>query len=85
MPLVELEKSAKDALITRIQKYFRDELQQDIGRFEAEFLMDFFGENLGVLYYNQAVRDVQAQLQQQLEEVSYGIGELEKPLPKGLY
>lgn len=85
MPGIELEKSAKDMLVTRIQKYFSDELQQDIGRFEAEFLMDFFGENLGVLYYNQAVRDVQAQLQKQLEEVTYGIGELEQPLPKGLY
>jgi uncharacterized protein (DUF2164 family) len=85
MPAIELEKSAKDMLVTRIQKYFHDELQQDIGRFEAEFLMDFFGENLGVLYYNQAVRDVQAQLQKQLEEVAYGIGELEQALPKGLY
>lgn len=85
MPGIALEKSAKDMLITRIQKYFQDELQQDIGRFEAEFLMDFFGENLGVLYYNQAVRDVQAQLQKQLEEVTYGIGELEQALPRGLY
>ncbi len=82
MAIIELEKSARDALVRKMQQYFQRELQQELGGFDAEFLLDFFAEQAGVLYYNQAVTDIQAHLQKQMEEISYGIGELEKPLPR---
>jgi len=82
MALIELDKASKDSLIKKLQLYFQRELHQDMGGFEAEFLLDFFGEQAGVLYYNQAVADVQALVQKQAEEIGYSIGELEKPLPR---
>lgn len=82
MPVIELEKKTREALIRKLQQYFERELNQELGAFDAEFLLDFFAEQAGVLYYNQAVTDIQAHLQKQMEEVSYGIGELEKPLPR---
>ena len=82
MAIIELEKPARDALTRKLQQYFQRELNQELGSFDAEFLLDFFAEQAGVLYYNQAVADIQAHLQKQMEELSYGIGELEKPLPR---
>lgn len=82
MAVIELEKKAREALIRKLQQYFERELNQELGAFDAEFLLDFFAEQAGVLYYNQAVADIQAHLQKQMQEISYGIGELEKPLPR---
>lgn len=82
MAVIEIDKASKEILIRKLQLYFRRELNQELGGFDAEFLLDFFGEHAGVLYYNQAVTDVQAFVQKQAEEMSYTISELEKPLPR---
>jgi len=37
----------KARMVSKIKAYFEDELQQDIGGFEAEFLIDFFAKELG--------------------------------------
>lgn len=82
MSIIELDKASKEKLIQKLQQYFQRELNQELGGFDAEFLLDFFAEHAGVLYYNQAVADVQAFVQKQAEEIGYRIGELEKPLPR---
>lgn len=71
----------KDELIHKIQTYFNSELDQDLGNFEAEFLLDFFSENIGPHYYNQAVRDVQKHLSAYVDSLNERIDELEKPVP----
>ena len=82
MAIIEIDKASKDSLIRKLQLYFQRELNQELGSFDAEFLLDFMGEHVGLLYYNQAVSDVQAFVQKQMEEVGYGIGELEQALPR---
>ena len=71
----------KDGLIQQIQAYFTTELDQDLGNFEAEFLLDFFSEHLGPHYYNQAIRDVQKHLSGYIDTLNERVDELEKPLP----
>ena len=39
---IELDRSVKAEIVSKIQKYFTEELQHKIGGFEAEFLLDFF-------------------------------------------
>ncbi len=70
----------KDELIASIQAYFKQELEQNLGNFEAEFLLDFCSENLGPHYYNQAIRDVQTHLAGHLDTLNERIDELEKPV-----
>ena len=70
----------KDVLIQRIQEYFRKEMDQDLGNFEAEFLLDFLGENIGPHYYNQAIRDIQIHLSGYLDNINDKMDELVKPL-----
>ncbi|MCF5942772.1 DUF2164 domain-containing protein, partial [Xanthomonas perforans] len=37
------------------QLYFTEELKQQIGRFDAEFLLDFFTEEVGAYFYNRGI------------------------------
>ncbi len=75
---VKIDDSVKKELIAKVQKYFDDELGQEIGSFDAEFLLDFFSEQLGNYYYNQGLADALAAFEGKIEEFSDTIFQLEK-------
>ena len=81
MPDIEFSKDDKEVIVGKIQQYFNEELDQEIAQFDAEFLLDFFTEQIGGLYYNQALQDAQAVLENKLENITDAIYELEKPVP----
>ena len=56
MKRVEFTQQEKDILARKIQMYFREELDQELGGFDAQFLLDFFTEEIGPLWYNQGAR-----------------------------
>ena len=67
----------KADVVDKIKAYFTSELSHDIGTFEAEFLIDFFAEELGGHYYNQGLYDAQALFLKKVDEMSDSIVELE--------
>ncbi len=69
----------KARMVSKIKAYFEDELGQDIGGFEAEFLIDFFAKELGPHFYNRGLFDAQQVLTEKMDEVGYVMQELEKP------
>ncbi len=69
MEKVEFTRSEKELIAKKIQLYFREELEQEIGGFDAQFLLDFFAEEIGALWYNQGVKDAQ----QVIEERTLGV------------
>jgi len=71
----------KEELIQNLQTYFRDELESELGGFEAEFFLDYLSEHLGPHYYNQAIMDVQVHLSGHLDTLNERIDELSKPIP----
>lgn len=75
--MIEFSKEETDRLVRKIQLYFNDELDQDIGQFPARFLLDFFSEEMGPYYYNRGLLDAQQVLETRLTEAIY---ELEKPI-----
>lgn len=79
MSKIEFTKEEKELLVKKIQYYFNDELDQKIGQFDAEFLLDFFSEEVGVYYYNRGLYDAQTILESKLEDISEAIYEIEKP------
>lgn len=79
MPEIEFTKEEKDILTDKIQAYFKDELDQDIGRFDAEFLLSFITVKIGVFFYNRGLNDAQVVLQSRFESITDAIYELEKP------
>lgn len=70
----------KERLVSKVKGYFFNELEQDIGGFEAEFLIDFFSKEVGPHFYNRGLSDAQILFSTKADELSYQIQELEKPI-----
>lgn len=78
--MIKISKGNKEEIISKIKTYFREELEQEIGGFDAEFLLDFFTKELGGYFYNQALTDVHTLLEKQMESIEDTIYSLEKPV-----
>lgn len=79
MSEIEFSKDEKEILGKKLQMYFSEELDQDLGQFQAQFLLDFISEELGAYYYNRGLADAQAAMQERMEAIAEVIYELEKP------
>lgn len=77
---IKLSKEQTEVLVSKVKEYFEQELEQDIGSFEAEFLIDFFIKNVGPVIYNRGLADAQQLFSEKADEISYQIQELEKPI-----
>ncbi len=78
MSKIELDKAMKEQLVEKLQKYFSDELEVELGQFDADFLLDFITEQMGSVFYNQGLYDAQTVLNSKIESVQEAILELEK-------
>ena len=78
MSKIEFSKEEKETLVKKIQFYFDQELQHEIGQFDAEFLLDFFSEEVGGYYYNRGLYDAQAFIEKRMEGISEDLYQLEK-------
>lgn len=78
MATIEFSKDQKIKIINEIQRYFDKELDQEIGDFDAEFLLDFFSEKVGGVYYNQGLNDARSLLDDKLDTITESFYELEK-------
>ena len=58
--------------------YLHEELDMEIGNFDAEFLLDFFSEEVGPYFYNRGIKDSLDMLDTRMEEVKESIYVLEK-------
>lgn len=76
---IVFSQSEKDILTAKIRDYFEKELGQELGRFDAEFLLDFISREFGGYYYNRGLYDAQAILLKQVEDLTHAIYQLEKP------
>jgi len=79
MAKIEFTKDEKALLVRKLQVYFNEELQQELGRFDAEFLLDFVGEELGAYFYNRGLQDAQAILSSRMDDLNDAIAQLERP------
>jgi uncharacterized protein (DUF2164 family) len=79
MTAIKFTKDEKALIVRKIQLYFTEELKQEIGRFDAEFLLDFFADEIGPYFYNRGLYDAQAIVASRLDDLSDAIYELERP------
>ncbi len=80
MAEITFSSDERDLLTQKIQTYFEEELDHEIGMFEAQFLLDFFSKEIGPFYYNEGLHDAQALMEKTVESISDGVYELEKPV-----
>lgn len=82
MSEIKFTKEEKENLIPKIKKYLDEELDVDAGNFDAEFLLDFFSEEIGPYFYNRGVKDSLDTLDMRMEDVRESIDVLEKVVKK---
>ena len=81
MEKIEFSKEEKEVMTQKVKMYFREELNQDIGKFDAEFLIDFFAEEMGAFFYNRGLYDAETLITAKVSEISDLLVQLEKPIP----
>ena len=78
MSEIEFSKREKEVIINKIKLYFSEELNQEIGQFDAQFLLDFFAKEIGGYFYNRGLYDSQSILENRLGDITDAIYDLEK-------
>ncbi|MCU7853423.1 MAG: DUF2164 domain-containing protein [Candidatus Thiodiazotropha sp. (ex Monitilora ramsayi)] len=78
MSEIEFSKDEKEIITKKIQMYFSEELDQIIGQFDAQFLLDFFSDEIGPYFYNRGLYDAQSILEKRMESITEAIYEIEK-------
>lgn len=68
----------KAIIVHKVQLYFAKELNQEIGRFDAEFLIDFFSSEVGAYFYNRGLYDAQALISSKVDDLTESIYLLER-------
>ncbi len=68
----------KAKLVHKIQNYFASELSEDIGQFDAEFLLDFFSKEIGAYHYNKGLQDARTLIEENTQNLLQTFYEMEK-------
>ena len=76
--MINISRKNKDKIVQDLQEWFQENLDQEIGNLDAEFLTDFFTENVGGVYYNQALIDVYTLINEKTESLADNIYDLTK-------
>ena len=77
--MIKFTRNQQEAIVAKLQRYFINELDQDIGQFDAEFLIDFFAKEIGSAFYNKGLLDAQAIVNEKVLTISDAIYEIEQP------
>ncbi|MDH4441475.1 MAG: DUF2164 domain-containing protein [Rhizobium sp.] len=73
-----LPKDARGLIAIELKAYLAEEFDLEIGRFEAEGLLDVVVRLAGPHLYNAGLRDAQAVLMRRIDEVNDDIDQLER-------
>ena len=74
-----LSKNEKDLIISKLQSYFYEERQEELGLIGAENLYAFFIKNIAPHVYNLALKDARHMVEQQWSSLEEELYVLEKP------
>lgn len=77
---MSFSREEKERMVAKVKAYFEGEMNQSLGGFEAEFLIDFFAEEMGAFFYNRGLYDAEALITARLTDISDQLLELERPL-----
>lgn len=80
MSKIEFTEEETAVMVSKLQTYFLDELSQEMGQFEAEFLLAFFAKGIGAHYYNRGLQDARAIFESKIESIDEEIYSIEKEI-----
>lgn len=75
---IQLDSKQNSELTHTLQKYLQDELDVELGQFDAEFLVDFITKKFGAVYYNKGIEDAQKVMERKMMDISDELYEIEQ-------
>ena len=76
---IRLTDERRERMLRSIRKFFDEKLDQPLGDFAAQRILDFFVKELGAHVYNQAIQDARAFLQGKLDDLDVEYYEPDQP------
>jgi len=76
---IRLTDDRRERMLRSIRKFFDEKLDQQLGEFAAERILEFFVKELGAPVYNQAIQDARAFLQGKLDDLDVEFYEPDEP------
>lgn len=73
-----ISREEKERLLLKLQRHLSDEVEVELGRFEAEALVDLIADLLGPHYYNKGLRDAQTLFARQVDQINDALYEMER-------
>jgi uncharacterized protein (DUF2164 family) len=67
---IELTPTETEEAVASLQRYFREEHEQELSEMRARFLLDFFLKELGPFAYNKGVKDAEQYLRRHTEDLT---------------
>lgn len=80
MAEIGFTKEERELITVKLKSYFEQELNQELGQFDADFLLDFITDELGPYFYNRGLYDAQSVMQRSVDSIMESIYEIEKPI-----
>ena len=72
---IEIPKDVRAEAVASIQRYFQENMEEQIGNIAAGALLAFFVEEIGPVIYNMAVAEVQERLQTHVMEIDLEVNQ----------
>ena len=80
MESISFSSEEKVRMVHKIKVYFNRELGEEIGQFDAEFLLEFFGKEIGPHYYNKGLQDAARVIESQTDAMKEALYTMEEPI-----
>lgn len=68
MPIA-LTKDQETQIVASLQRYFREELDQEISTMRSRFLLEYIMDEIAPIAYNRAIKDAEAYFRAKLEDL----------------
>jgi uncharacterized protein (DUF2164 family) len=76
---IRITEDRRERLLCSLERYFADRFDEELSRFKAGQILDFFVRELGAPVYNQAIHDAHAFIQDRLSDLEGEFYEPEDP------
>jgi uncharacterized protein (DUF2164 family) len=76
---IRLTDDRRDLMLDSIQRFFAERLDQEVSKFQAQHMLDFFVQELGPPVYNQAIGDARAFMTGKLDDLEGEFYEPDEP------
>ena len=74
---IKLAKETEERLLSSIQRFFSEQMDDDIGTLKSKLILDFCVRELGPSIYNQAIVDAQSHMQDRVAQLDISCHEQE--------